>query len=50
MSASYAICAESANSTPTTPVTQERSLPQWFAVQTRCRFEKKVAAQLRQKG
>jgi transcription antitermination factor NusG len=28
----------------------ETSVPQWYAVQTRSRFEKKVAAQLTQKG
>src|SRR5208282_4406051 len=49
MSASYALRASALQAGAGSTVA-ETDLPQWFAVQTRYRFEKKVAAQLTQKG
>jgi len=49
MSASYALRV-SAPKAAAVSTLAESDLPQWFAVQTRYRFEKKVAAQLAQKG
>jgi len=49
MSVSYAICRQTLQSSPPPP-SEELAPPQWFAVQIRYRFEKKVAAQLRDKG
>jgi transcription antitermination factor NusG len=49
MSASCAIC-ETAQSATRAPAREESTTTQWFAIQTRFRFEKKVAAQLREKG
>jgi transcription antitermination factor NusG len=52
MSGSYGLrAAEVAHQTPLRPQPPvEASFPQWFAVQTRYRFEKKVAAQLKDKS
>jgi transcription antitermination factor NusG len=49
MSASYAI-AEAREKCVAEPSREQIREPQWFAVQTRYRFEKKVAAELAQKG
>jgi transcription antitermination factor NusG len=49
MSVSYAISQE-ARPALFTAATEEAGLPPWFAIQTRFRFEKKVAAQLHKKG
>ena len=51
MSGSYGIAAADDRWTQTQPqVDLGGNLPQWFAVQTRYRFEKKVAAQLNHKS
>ncbi len=49
MSASYVVGVGMEGSVQP-PRLDEPEQPQWYAVQTRCRFEKKVAAQLQQKG
>jgi transcription antitermination factor NusG len=49
MSASYALRASALKAAAVTTVAAT-DLPQWFAIKTRYRFEKKVAAQLVQKG
>jgi transcription antitermination factor NusG len=50
MSVSYAICEQTLRSALSTTATEESAPHQWFAIQTRYRFEKKVASQLREKG
>lgn len=50
MSVSYVICRQTTHSALSTTDGEESAPAQWFAIQTRCRFEKKVASQLREKG
>jgi transcription antitermination factor NusG len=50
MSGSYAICGQTMGFDLSTTETDESAPHQWFAIQTRYRFEKKVASQLRAKG
>lgn len=50
MSVSYAISQEAARPALFTTAMEDSTLLQWFAIQTRFRFEKRVAAQLSRKG
>lgn len=50
MSVSYAFCEQEMRFALSPTAREESAVSQWFAIQTRYRYEKKVASQLREKG